>query len=115
MVITPQGRVSRYFYGLEYSSRDIELGLIEAAEERIGSVVDAAVLFCYAYDPAAGKYSLVIMRVLRVAAVLTIAVLGTFLFVMIRRERRKPPLNPSSSSDASSAGGAPGSEILNPQ
>jgi protein SCO1/2 len=88
MVITPRGKVSRYFYGLEYSTRDIELGLIEASEERIGTLTDGATLLCYSYDPASGKYSLQIMRVLRVAAVLTLLVLGGSVFLMLRHERR---------------------------
>jgi protein SCO1/2 len=88
MVVTPKGKVSRYFYGLEYSTRDIELGLIEASEERIGTLADGAVLLCYSYDPASGKYSLQIMRVLRVAAALTVVLLGGSVFLMLRRERR---------------------------
>jgi protein SCO1 len=90
MVLTPQGKISRYFYGLEYSSRDIRLGLIEAADERIGTVSDAVVLFCYQYNPASGKYSLAILRVLRVAAVLTVVGIGSLVFFMVRRERHPP-------------------------
>lgn len=94
IVITPQGRVSRYFYGLEYSSKDLRLGLIEAADERIGTVSDAITLLCYKYDPASAKYSLAIMRVLQVAAVATVLTLGTFMFVMFRRDRRRQNLQP---------------------
>jgi protein SCO1 len=118
IVLTPKGHVSRYFYGLEYSTRDIELGLIEAAEERIGSVTDAIVLFCYAYDPAAGKYSLVITRVLKVGAVLTMVTLGGFVGLMLYRERRdnklkKPPTG--NTTDDAGDGQQQRSEILNPQ
>ena len=88
MVVTPQGKVSRYFYGLEYSSRDIQLGLIEASEERIGSISDAVTLFCYAYDPASGKYSLLITRILKVFAALTIVSMGGLIGLMLYRERR---------------------------
>jgi protein SCO1/2 len=87
MVLTPKGRVSKYFYGLEYSSKDIRLGLVEAGDNRIGSIADSVKLFCYQYDPASAKYSLAIMRVLRVAAVLTVLSIGTFVGLMIRRER----------------------------
>jgi protein SCO1/2 len=92
MVLTPQGRISRYFYGLEYSSKDIRLGLVEASEERIGTISDAVTLLCYKYDPASGKYSLAILKVMRLGAVLTILSLGTFMFVMFRRDRRNPKL-----------------------
>jgi protein SCO1/2 len=88
MVLTPQGHVSRYFYGLEYSTKDIRLGLIEAAAERIGTVSDAVVLLCYQYDPAAGKYSLAILKVLRIGAVLTVVSIASLVFFLARRERR---------------------------
>ena len=88
MVITPGGKVSRYFYGLEYSTKDIRLGVIEAADEKIGTLTDAVSLFCYAYDPASGKYSLAITRVLKVAAALTMLSLGSFVGLMLWRERR---------------------------
>jgi protein SCO1 len=88
MLLTPQGKVSRYFYGLEYSTKDIRLGIIEAAENRIGTLSDAIQLMCYAYDPSSAKYSLAILKVMRIGAVLTVLSLGTFMFVMFRRERR---------------------------
>ena len=88
IILTPQGRISRYFYGIEYSPRDLRLGLVEASEGKIGSPVDQLLLLCYEYDPTTGKYSLVIMNALKIAALSTVFVLGTFLFVMLRRERR---------------------------
>lgn len=88
MVLTPRGRISRYFYGLEYSSRDVKLGLIEASENRIGSVADAVVLLCYAYDASTGKYSFAIMKTLQAMAVLTVVALGGFVLFSIRRESR---------------------------
>lgn len=88
MVLTPSGKVSRYFYGLEYSTKDIRLGVIEAADEKIGTVTDSVSLFCYAYDPASGKYSLAVTRVLKVAALLTMLSLGSFVGLMLYRERR---------------------------
>jgi protein SCO1/2 len=87
MVLTPEGKVARYFYGVEYSSRDLRLGLIEAAKERIGSPVDQVLLYCYHYNPLTGKYSLAIMSILRVAGVLTIIAIAGLLIFFIRRER----------------------------
>ena len=87
MVLTPQGKVARYFYGVEYSSRDLRLGLIEAADERIGSPVDQVLLLCYHYNPLTGKYSFAIMSVLRVAGVLTIIAIAGLMIFFIRRER----------------------------
>lgn len=88
MVLTPKGKVSRYFYGLEYSTKDIRLGLVEATDEKIGTLTDAMTLYCYMYDPASGKYSLAITRIVKIGGALTILSLGSFLAVMIRRERR---------------------------
>ena len=88
-MLTPQGRVSRYFFGLEYSTRDIELSVVEGSANRIGTLADAAMTFCFQWDESAGKYTFAIMRVLRLAAIATVATLGTFLFVMFRRDRRK--------------------------
>lgn len=87
MVLTPQGQVARYFYGVQYPSRDVRLGLVEAAQGKIGSPTDAALLFCYHYDPLTGKYGLIVANVLRIAGGLTILVLGVFLWLMFRRER----------------------------
>jgi protein SCO1/2 len=89
MLITPQGRVSRYFYGIEYPPRDVRLGLIEAAQGRIGSVVDQVLLYCYHYDPHAGKYSMVVMNVMRLAGIVTIVLLAGFIVAMWRWDRRK--------------------------
>ena len=87
MVLTPAGRVARYYYGLEYSARDLRWGLVEASEGRIGSVADTLNLLCYAYDPMSGKYGVPVMRTLRAAAVLTMATLAGFVLLMLRRER----------------------------
>lgn len=88
-VVTPEGRVSRYFYGIEYSSRDLKLGLVDASTNRIGALADRVMLLCYHYDPATGKYGLLTMRLVQAGAILTLAALGSFWFVMLRRERRK--------------------------
>lgn len=89
IVITPRGRVARYFFGVEFSPRDLRLGLIEASEERIGNAVDQLLLYCFQYDPAHGKYGAAIMNVLRLGGGLTVAAVATFLAVMLRRERRE--------------------------
>lgn len=89
MVLTPEGRLARYFYGIEYAPRDVRLGLVEAAANRIGSPIDQVLLFCYHYDPTTGKYGLLIMNVLRLAGLATVVALGTFIVVMVRRERRR--------------------------
>ena len=86
-VLTPKGVISKYFYGIEYSPRDIRLGLIEASEERIGTPIDDFLLFCYHYDPATGKYGAAVLRLVRVAGILTILAFATFLTVSLRRER----------------------------
>lgn len=96
LVLTPQGKIARYFYGLEYSARDLRLGLVEASANKIGSPVDRVLLYCYHYDPTTGKYGLIIMNVLRLAGVTTVLVLGSFIFMMSRGDRRKiPKVGPS--------------------
>lgn len=90
MVVTPDGRLSKYFYGIDYSPVDVRLALIEAASERIGSLADAIILACFQYDPMEGRYSLAIMRVVRLAGVATVlALLGFVLFHVLRDRRRK--------------------------
>jgi protein SCO1 len=90
LVLTPHGRIARYYYGVQYPGRDVRLGLVEASEGKIGTPTDHALLYCYQYDPATGKYGLVVMKVVRAAGVLTVLVLGIFMFVMFRRERNHP-------------------------
>lgn len=79
-VLTPQGRVSRYLYGVQYAPRDLRLALVEASQNRIGRAADRVLLLCFAWDPSTGKYSLLVMNLVRLGAVLTLAVLGTFLW-----------------------------------
>jgi protein SCO1 len=90
MILTPQGHVSKYFYGIEYAPRDVRLGLIEASNGKIGNPVDQVLLYCYHYDPSAGSYSIVIMNVLRLGGLTTIVVIGGSIAVMLARDRRKP-------------------------
>ncbi|HYG99983.1 MAG TPA: SCO family protein [Terriglobales bacterium] len=86
MVATPEGKLSHYFYGVEYSPKDVRLALVEASNGKIGNPVDQVLLYCYHYDPRTGKYGAVISNVVRIAGAITILVLGSFLFIMFRRE-----------------------------
>jgi protein SCO1/2 len=87
-VTTPLGQLSRYFFGVEFSSRDLRLALVEAAEGRIGGMVDQLMLFCYRYDPAAGKYSAEALAVVRLAGLMTVLSLAGFIGLSQWRERR---------------------------
>jgi protein SCO1/2 len=89
MVLTPQGKVARYFYGIRYPAGAVRLALVEASQGKIGSPVDAVLLFCSHYNPATGKYSLIISRVLFIAALLTVVLLGGFLLLLFRGGPRK--------------------------
>jgi protein SCO1/2 len=88
-VLTPDGRVSRYLFGIEFAPIDMRLALVEASDRKIGSVVDAVLLYCYHYDPETGSYGFAILSIVRVAGALTVAGLGAFIFVTLRRERRQ--------------------------
>jgi protein SCO1 len=87
-VLTPTGKLAQYYYGIEYSPKDLRLGLVEASQNKIGNVVDQLLLFCYHYDPRTGKYGAIVTRVLRVAGVFTIAILGGFLLMMFSLDRK---------------------------
>ena len=89
MIVTPEGKIARYLYGIKFPSRDVRLGLVEAAENQIGSPVDQLLLTCYHYDPVVGKYNLAIMNIIRIAGLGTVSVLGGAVLLMLRRERRK--------------------------
>jgi protein SCO1/2 len=89
LVLTPDGRIGRYFYGVIYPARDVRLGLVEASEGKIGTVTDHALLYCYQYDPMTGKYGVVVMNVLRAAGGLTVLILGIFMTLMFLRERKR--------------------------
>lgn len=86
IVLTPDGRLARYLFGIEYGPRDLRYALVEASEGRVGNTVDALLLYCYHYDPETGRYGLAIMRTVRVAAAGTVLVLAGFIIVMVRRE-----------------------------
>lgn len=88
-VATPEGKLARYFYGIEYAPRDLRLGLIEAAQNKIGSPMDQILLYCYHYDPATGKYGAAVINLIRLGGVLTlIAVAGLFVFMRRRNAQR---------------------------
>lgn len=89
MILTSGGRVSRYFYGVDYQPRDVRLGLIEASQGTIGTPVDQVLLYCFHYDPATGKYGLVIMNVLRLGGILTVLALVGFMLIHLRRDFRR--------------------------
>ena len=86
MVVTPEGKIAQYFYGLEFSARDLRLSLVQASSENIGSLADRVLLYCYHYDPTTGKYGIVIMRTLRAFGALTAVALFAFMFLMFRRD-----------------------------
>ena len=87
IVTTPDGRLARYLFGIEYGPRDLNLSLVEASQGKVGSFADQLLLFCYHYDPMTGKYGIYVMRTLRVAGVATVLLIGTFIVVMVRREK----------------------------
>jgi len=89
MILTPNGKISRYFYGFEYNKRDLRLGLVEASENRIGTATDKFLLLCYHYDPATGKYSARAMNFVRAGGVATVLALSSFIFILFRKERQK--------------------------
>jgi protein SCO1/2 len=91
-VLTPQGVLSRYFYGLEHPPGDVRLALVESSGGRIGSLVDQVLLLCYHYDPTTGRYGLAIMSTLRALGLLTVAGIAGFVAWMVRRARRMPRL-----------------------
>ena len=91
LVLTPQGRISRYFYGVEFPPKDLRMGLVEASEDKIGNVVDQVLLYCYHYDPATGKYGAIISNILRLGAGVTIVLLAGLLLILFRLEKTAPP------------------------
>lgn len=88
MVLTPGGKLTQYYYGIEFPPKDLRLGLIQASQNKIGTVVDQVLLYCYHYDPDAGRYSALIGRVLQIAGGITVLVLGGFILVMFRLESK---------------------------
>jgi protein SCO1 len=87
MIVTPEGKLSRYFYGVQYIPADLRLSLVEASEHKIGSPVDYALLYCFHYDPSQGKYTLAIVNVLKLAAGATVIALGALIFFLMRKDK----------------------------
>ncbi|HWR36130.1 MAG TPA: SCO family protein [Clostridia bacterium] len=86
VLLTPQGRVAQYYYGVEYSAKDLRLGMVEASKNKIGTIADRVLLYCYHYDPRTGAYGAVITNIMRAAGGATVLILGSFLVLMFRRE-----------------------------
>ncbi len=86
-VLTPQGRIAKVFFGIEYPAKDLRLALIEASEERIGNVVDQLLLLCFHYDPKAGRYTATVRNLVRAGGVITLVLVAGFVTIMLRRER----------------------------
>jgi protein SCO1/2 len=85
LVLTPQGKIAQYYYGVEYAPKDLRLGLVQAADGKIGTVVDQVLLYCYHYDPVTGKYGAAISRILRISAAATVLLIGVMMLVLFRR------------------------------
>jgi protein SCO1 len=95
MILTPEGKIAQYYYGVEFAPKDLRLGLVQASQNKIGTVVDEVLLYCYHYDPDKGKYGAIISRILKLAAAATILLLGAFLIVMFRLGSDHPQINGS--------------------
>jgi protein SCO1/2 len=89
MVVTPQGKLAQYYYGIEYSAKDLRLALVEASENKIGNLVDQLLLYCYHYDPAAGQYGLVVMNLVRLGGIVTVASMLGFILFMVHKDRSR--------------------------
>lgn len=85
-IVTPEGRIAQYYLGVEYSPQDLRLGLIEASHHRIGTPVDKILTYCYRYNPALNRHSLIIARIVQAACLLTVLILGSYMIVMFRRD-----------------------------
>lgn len=107
VILTPEGRISRYFYGIDYSTRDVRLGLVEASQGQIGSPVDELLLLCLHYDPTNGKYGLAILNLVRAGGLLTVAAMVGFIGMSIRHDRQAAPVAKASSETDSQPGAAP--------
>ena len=90
VLLTPEGKTSRYLFGIEYAPRDVRLGLVEASQSQIGSAIDQVLLFCLRYDPSTGKYSAAVLNLTRVAGGLTALALALFVIALLRREKSQP-------------------------
>lgn len=89
VMLTPDRHISGYFYGVEFSPKDLRLGLVQASQNKIGNIGDQVLLYCFHYDPRTGKYGAIISNILRLGAVATMLILGTFMFIMFRNDRKR--------------------------
>lgn len=89
MILTPEGKISKYFYGVDYSPKDLRLALVEASQNKVGTRVDQILLYCYHYDPLTGKYGWAALTVMKIAGAITVVALATFMIVMFRRDLRR--------------------------
>jgi protein SCO1/2 len=89
LLITPEGKIAQYYYGVEYSAKDLRLGIVEASQNRIGSLADQVLLYCYHYDPRTGHYGATITNIVRLGGVTTVIVLGSFLILLFRKEKQE--------------------------
>jgi protein SCO1/2 len=105
MVLTPGGRISRYLYDVRYAPRDLRLALVEASQNKIGSPVDQIMLYCFHYDPTAGKYGAAVMNLVRLGGVLTMITLGVFMTLLFRRDRRSAAQAPPTAASTAAAVG----------
>jgi protein SCO1/2 len=88
VMLTPDHHISGYFYGVEFSPKDLRLGLVQASQNQIGNIGDQVLLYCYHYDPRTGKYGAIISNILKLSGLATMLILGTFMFIMFRADRR---------------------------
>ena len=90
MIVTPDGKMSKYFYGIDYAPKDLKFGLMESAENKVGNAADKLLLYCYHYDPASGRYGFAILKAMRVGGILTLLAMGLMGFVFWRKNKVKP-------------------------
>ena len=111
VIVTPDGRVSRYFFGIEYASRDVKFALMESSAGKIGNAIDQLLLYCYHYDPATGSYGFVAMGAVRIAGAVTLVALLGFVIVSIAREGSRGPQAPSAPAPSAPAPSAPSAPL----
>jgi len=92
VLVTPTGRIAQYYYGVEYSAKDMRLGIVEASQNKIGSLADAVLLYCYHYDPSTGHYGATITNIVRLAGVLTVIAIASGIILMLRSEKQNPKI-----------------------
>jgi protein SCO1/2 len=87
VLVTPEGKIAQYYYGVEYSAKDMRLGIVEASQNKIGSLADEVLLYCYHYDPRTGRYGATITNIIRLAGLTTVLLLGGALVFLFRSEK----------------------------